>query len=140
MTQKMQHAYACSPGKIEACQKIFESNDEARSIIFCKYISSQELCKVYFKDALVLSYQTSALGLNLQEYTTTIFFDKIWDYYLRSQSGNRTYRVGQNENCHYYDLNGDVKLEHLISSNVDKKIGMVEYFKNKTKEEIAKAL
>lgn len=140
MTQKMQHCYSCSPGKIEACKKIFETKDQSKAIIFCKYISSQDLCKLYFKDALVLSYQTSALGLNLQEYTTTIFFDKIWDYYLRSQSGNRTYRVGQDENCHYFDLDGDVKLETLISRNVEKKIGMVEYFKNKSKEEIAKIL
>ena len=59
--------------------------------------------------ARVLSYQKESLGLNLQQYNNTIYFDKIWDYALRVQAGRRTYRTGQEYDCHYWDLTGDVR-------------------------------
>ena len=80
------------------------------------------------------------MGLNLQEYRYTVYFDKIWDYALRMQSSRRTYRTGQTFDCVYYDLTGDIGLEKLIDKNIDKKISMTEYFKRKTKEEIRKEL
>jgi SNF2 family DNA or RNA helicase len=89
-----------------------------------------------YPNVMILSYQKHALGLNLQQYNTTIYFDKVWDYALRTQSINRTYRMGQSFDCEYYDLTGDVGLENLIDKNIAKKIGMVEYFKGKTKEEL----
>jgi SNF2 family DNA or RNA helicase len=141
MTQKMQHTYCCTLSKIDVCRIIFEQYAmEDKTIIFCKYVASQLLCKECFPKAKVLSYQTSALGLNLQDYHYTIYFDKIWDYYLRSQSGNRTYRIGQTKDCLYFDLNGDVGLESLIDKNVAKKISMVEYFKKVSKTELQKVL
>lgn len=140
MTQKMQHAYCCSDDKIRAVKDILEKENESKCLIFCKYISSKEKVKSLFPKSTVLSYQTSSIGLNLQEYNITIYFDKIWDYYLRRQSLNRTYRAGQKLDCHYYDLDGDVGLENLIDKNVFKKIDMVEYLKSKTKEEIISEL
>ena len=88
----------------------------------------------------VLSYQRESLGLNLQDYSYTVYFDKMWDYALRIQAGRRTYRVGQEVNCQYYDLTGNINLERLIDKNIDKKIDMSEYFKRKTKEELKKEL
>lgn len=93
-----------------------------------------------FPKAKVLSYQKEAFGLNLQEYNNTIYFDKVWDYALRTQSTRRTYRVGQEYDCHYYDLTGDVGLESLIDRNISKKISMTEYFKKVTKDELVKDL
>lgn len=140
MTQKMQHAYCCSPGKIEAVHNLLKEIPEDRALIFCKYIDSRELCEMEFPKAKVLSYQKEAFGLNLQEYNNTIYFDKVWDYALRTQSTRRTYRVGQEYDCHYYDLTGDVGLESLIDRNISKKISMTEYFKKVTKDELVKDL
>jgi len=136
MTQKMQHSYCCTPSKFEALDKHFKEYDESRTIIYCKYITSCEACEKYFKKATVLSYQKHALGLNMQHLNHTVYFDKIWDLSLRLQSGLRTYRTGQEYDCTYLDMNGNVGLESLIDKNIEKKIGMIEYFKGKTKEEI----
>jgi SNF2 family DNA or RNA helicase len=136
MTQKMQHTYCCTPSKFEAVEKIFKEIDESRTIIYCKYIASREACEKYFRKATVLSYQKEALGLNLQHLCNTIYFDKIWDYALRTQAGRRTFRQGQEYDCHYWDLTGNVGLENLIDKNIYKKIDMTQYFKNKTKQEL----
>jgi len=140
MTQKMQHTYSCTPEKFEVLDELFKTVDESRTIIFCKYINSQEACKKYFKKATILSYQKESLGLNMQHLHNTIYFDKNWDYALRVQSGRRTFRAGQEYDCRYWDLTGNVGLENLIDKNINKKIGMVEYFKGKTKEELKTVL
>lgn len=140
MTQKMQHSYSCSDDKIETVRRIFTEIPEDKTIIFCKYIGSRELCEKLFPRAKVLSYQKEAFGLNLQDYNNTIYFDKVWDYALRTQSSRRTYRTGQEYDCQYYDFTGDVGLESLIDRNIQKKISMTEYFKKITKEQLIKDL
>ena len=140
MTQKMQHAYSCTEDKFAKVDELFNTIPEDRTIIFCKYIDSREACEVRYPKAKVLSYQKESLGLNLQDYNHTIYFDKIWDLALRIQSGRRTYRTGQEYDCKYYDLTGNVGLEYLIDKNIAKKVGMTEYFKGKTKEEIKEEL
>lgn len=140
MTQKMQHAYCISESKFKVLDELFKKIDQSRCIIFCKYIKSREECEMRYPEARILSYQKESFGLNLQKYNNTIYFDKIWDYALRVQAGRRTYRTGQEYDCHYWDLTGDVGLEIMIDKNVNKKISMVEYFKSKTKEQIAKEL
>jgi len=128
MTQSMQHSYSLDEGKIKAMDKLVDKLDNDRTLIFCKYIDSREFCEERYK-CKVLSFQKSSLGLNLQDYHNTIYFDKVWDYYLMEQSKSRTYRQGQTKDCNYYNLTGDVGLESLIDSNIEKKIGMSEYFK-----------
>lgn len=142
MTQKMQHAYCCTENKIDEVQKIFDNDgiDPKQTIIFCKFIDSRDLCERMFPDCLVLSYQKDSLGLNLQDYNVTVYFDKVWDYAVRTQSTRRTFRTGQERDCLYYDLTGNVGLEHLIDRNIDKKVTMSEYFKKATKEQIKKDL
>lgn len=136
MTQKMQHTYSCTEGKFEAVKQLFKEIDQEQTIIYCKYITSRLMCEKMYPKATVLSYQKESLGLNLQHLCNTIYFDKNWDYALRVQSGRRTFRTGQEYDCRYWDLTGNVGLESLIDRNIDKKTGMVEYFKGKTKEEI----
>jgi len=140
MTQKMQHAYCCAPAKFEALDNHFKNHDESRTIIYCKYVASRKACEKYFKKATVLSYQKESLGLNLQHLNHTVYFDKIWDLALRTQSSRRTFRNGQEYDCSYLDLTGNVGLETLIDANIEKKVGMVEYFKGKTKEQIKNEL
>ena len=78
MTQKMQHCYCCSPDKFDTVDLIFERVPQEETIIFCKYIDSQEACRKRYPKAMVLSYQKESLGLNLQRYHNTIYFDKVW--------------------------------------------------------------
>lgn len=140
MTSKMQHLYCCTEDKFRVVDKLFETVNQATTIIFCRFVRSREECAKRYPKARVLSYQSESFGLNLQDYSTTIYFDKIWDYALRTQASRRTFRTGQESDCQYYDLTGDVKLEELIDKNINKKIGMLEYFKGKTKEEINQVL
>ena len=140
MTQKMQHTYCCTEKKFEVLDSLFNKIDESRTVIFCKYIDSREACEKRYPKAAVLSYQRESLGLNLQHLYNTVYFDKNWDYALRVQSGRRTFRTGQEYDCRYWDLTGNVGLESLIDKNIAKKVGMLEYFKGKTKEELKKAL
>lgn len=140
MTQKMQHAYCCTADKFEKVNDLFCKIKQEETIIFCKYIDSRVACEKEYPKSKVLSYQKEALGLNLQSYRYMIFFDKIWDYALRIQATRRIYRTGQPMDCVYYDLTGNVGLEHLIDSNIEKKISMTEYFKKKSIEDIKKEL
>lgn len=140
MTQKMQRSYCCSQSKIDLLNELFKQKDESKFIIFCKYIDSRNLCKKHFKKATILSYQTGSFGLNLQHLNNTIYFDKVWDLSVKLQASKRTFRTGQEYDCTYYDLTGDVGLESLIDKNITKKIGMLEYFKSKTKQELINEL
>ena len=140
MTQRMQHSYCCTSSKIDAVNEILKEVHPKKVIIFCKYVASRELCEQTFRDCKVLSYQKDSLGMNLQQYNITIYFDKIWDYALKTQSYNRTYRTGQEFDCVYYDLTGDVGLEHLIDKNISKKVSMSEYFKKATRDDLKRDL
>jgi hypothetical protein len=136
MTQKMQHVYSCTSGKFEVLDEHFKKFPEDKHIIYCKYIDSHEACRKYYKKATVLSYQKESLSMNLQHLPFTIFFDKHWDYALRHQGSRRNYRSGQEYDCRYWDLTGDVGLESLIDSNINKKTSQAEYFKGITKDEL----
>lgn len=138
MTTKMQHCYCDCENKINAVRKIID--DEEHTIVFCRFVRSRELCEREFPKAKVLSYQKESFGLNLQNYHTTIYFDKVWDYALRLQSSRRTYRTGQTFDCEYYDVTGDVGLENLIDRNIDKKISASEYLKNASINDLKKDL
>lgn len=140
MTQKMQHVYCCSESKFEKLEELFKQISQKDTIIFCKYVKSRDECSRRFPDACVLSYQKESFGLNLQQYRNTVYFDKVWDYALRTQSGHRTYRTGQEQDCNYWDLTGDVGLESLIDRNINKKISISEYFKYCTKQDLEKDL
>lgn len=140
MTSKMQHSYCTAPTKLEALKGLMERLPEEQTIIFCRFIQSRETLAKLYPKAMVLSYQKEAFGLNLQECCHTVYFDKVWDYALRLQSSRRTFRTGQEHDCHYYDLTGNVGLESLIDRNIEKKIGMSEYFKRATINDLTRDL
>lgn len=140
MTTEMQMAYSTDESKICAVNRILQERDAKATIIFCRFVECQKLCREAFPECAVLSMQKEALGLNLQQYTTTIYFDKVWDYALHLQSTRRTYRTGQEQDCHYYDLTGDVGLEKMIDRNIEKKVSMSEYLKRVSLEELRKEL
>lgn len=140
MTTEMQMAYADDGCKMEALKRLMGELNEADTIIFCRFIKSQEACRKAFPKAAVLSMQKESLGLNLQQYRHTVFFDRVWDYALILQASRRTFRTGQEQDCHYYEMTGDVGLERLIAQNIERKVSMSEYLKKVTKEELTKAL
>lgn len=140
MTQKMQHCYCCTEDKFAKVDSLFREIAQEDTVIFCKYVDSRRECERRYPKAKVLSYQKESLGLNLQQYSNTIYFDKTWDYALRLQAGRRTYRTGQEFDCRYWDLTGDVGLESMIDRNIDRKVSMSEYLKAKTIDEIRKEI
>lgn len=140
MTTEMQVAYTIDEGKMEAVSRLLEDLPQDETIIFCRFIVAQEECRKRWPRVTVLSMQKESLGLNLQTYRHTIFFDRVWDYALLLQASRRTYRTGQEQDCHYYELTGNVGLERMMAENIKKKVSMSEYLKRITKEELRKAL
>ena len=66
----------------------------------------------------------------------TVYFDKTFDYGDVVQSKHRNYRMGQEQDCRYLNLTGDVGLETLINDNNRKKINMSEYLKKISREQL----
>lgn len=140
LTQKMQHIYCCTEDKFNVVRKLLTTIDPTRTIIFCKFIASQESCRKAFPKCQVLSLQSNSYGLNLQHYHNTIYWDKTWDWALVDQSRHRTRRTGQNQPLRFYHLHGNVPLEQMIWNNNTNKKGLLQYLKGKTTEEIKSAL
>lgn len=140
MTISMQMCYCVDENKLAALSGLMSSVPEDETIIFCRFVSSHSACSKMFPRAAVLSMQKESLGLNLQRYRHMVFFDKVWDYALILQASRRTYRTGQEQDCHYYVMTGDTGLDRLIEQNIDKKVSMSEYLKKVTKEEMRKEL
>jgi SNF2 family DNA or RNA helicase len=140
MTTDMQRTYHTDEAKLDAVRMILRDVDPRKTIIFCRWVDSRELCQDTFKDCAVLSMQKESLGLNLQQYTTTIYFDKVWDYALYQQSTRRTFRTGQEQDCHYYELTANTGLDAMIDKNIRNKVTMSEYLKRVSLEELRKTL
>ena len=140
MTTEMQVAYTIDEGKMEAIDRLLQDLPKDETIIFCRFIVAQDECRKRWPLVTVLSMQKESLGLNLQAYRHTIFFDRVWDYALLLQASRRTYRTGQEQDCHYYELTGNVGLEHMMAENIKKKVSMSEYLKKITKEELYERL
>ena len=121
-------------------QVLLQDLPQDETIIFCRFIVAQEECRKRWPKVTVLSMQKESLGLNLQQYRHTIFFDRVWDYALLLQASRRTYRTGQEQDCHYYELTGNVGLERMMAENIKKKVSMSEYLKKITKEELYDSL
>lgn len=132
MTMKMQHQYCITPEKFDIVDQWLKNHPQKQTIIYCKYIASREECAKRYPDAVVLNYKSGSHGYNLQERPFMVFFDGTFDWGDVSQGTHRNYRVGQEYDCRYLTLEGDVNLEGLIRKNNEKKAGMAEYFKGIT--------
>ena len=138
MTMKMQHEYCLSEGKFEAVKEWI--TDESKTIIFTKYIASANECRKRFPKATVLNYKTGSMSLNLQDRPHTVYFDQTFDWGDVIQSQHRNYRTGQENDCRYLRLIGDVGLENLIFENNQKKLGISEYLKKISREQLKEVL
>lgn len=141
MTQKMQHSYCLSSDKFYYVERFLRNNDPSKVAIATKFVASRKAVEEAFPNVKVLSYGKHSFGLNLQQYDTTIFWDKTFDYGKQEQIEHRTYRTGQDsKTVRYISLTGDVGLERLMDNNIQKKIKLLDYFKKhgieKVKEEL----
>lgn len=139
MTQKMQHEYSCTYQKTEIVSDWFKTYPEEKAIIYCNYIVSAELCRDMFPKALVLNYNSS-FGHNLQDRPFTVYFDQTFDWGKVVQASARNYRTGQENDCRYLRLVANVGLGQLYLNNNSKKIGISEYLKKISKEQLKEIL
>lgn len=123
--QKLQHSYCLSENKIRA----LDGEIDDRTIIYCKFRQSVEELEKLYPEAKILTYGKNSFGLNLQNYSKIIYFDKTFDYAFREQSEARIYRTGQQNTCEYLDITGNIGLERLIDECIARKTGLVETFK-----------
>lgn len=136
MTQQMQQSYCCEESKFD----IVKQYVTPKTIIFCKFIKSQIALQERFPDTLVMTYGKGSLGLNMQNYNRIIFFDKTFNYAQREQAERRIYRMGQNDNCSFISLTGDVGLESFIDKNISNKTDLLDAFKKAVIENHTEAL
>ena len=140
ITQKMQNNYSLSPEKMRIVKELLSGTDNGKVLIYAKYIKSTEKLRKTFPSVKVMSIQKHSYGLNLQDYNVIIFWDKTWDYALREQIERRIYRTGQNSECIYYDLTGNVGLENLINQNIQRKRNLLDVFAGMSIEQLNKLL
>lgn len=132
-TQLMQQSYCIEPQKLELLKGIIKSNGSDNILVFCKFIKSKNYIEQN-TNVKVMTYGKGAFGLNLQQYNTIVFWDKTFDYAQQEQAERRIYRVGQDDDCSYYHLTGDVGLEKMIDYNVSNKTSMLDAFKQAAAE------
>lgn len=125
MTQKMQQSYCCEESKFDIVKHFLTD----KTIIFCKFLRSKGELQKRFPKAKILTYGTGSLGLNLQNYNQIIFFDKTFNYAQKEQSERRIYRLGQNSDCRFIEMTGDVGLEKFIDGNIKNKTSLLDSFK-----------
>ncbi len=139
MTQKMQHEYSCTSEKFEQVDKWFETYPADKAIIYCNYIVSANECRERYPKVLVLNYNSS-FGHNLQDRPFTVFFDQTFDWGKVTQGTARNYRTGQENDCRYLRLVANVGLGQLYLKNNSKKIGISEYLKKISREQLKEIL
>lgn len=140
LTMKMQHEYCCTEEKFAKVTDWFQTYPEEQSIIYCKFIASAEACKDRFPKATVLNYKSGSFSMNLQHLPYTVYFDQTFDWGDVIQSSHRNYRTGQDQDCRYLRLIGDVGLEKLMLDNNQKKLSSSEYLKKISREQLKQIL
>jgi hypothetical protein len=131
LTQKMQHLYCCSEQKLQIVERLISEYGIEHIILYRKFIDSESALKTRFPGLRVLGYQKNAHGLNCQKYNVLIEFDKTFNYAELEQARGRILRQGQDKDCVFISLTGNVGLENLMNKNIEKKQNLLEYFNQK---------
>lgn len=134
MIQKLQMSYCVDEPKFETLGKIIKDNPDDKIIVACKFIKSQQRVKKQFPEVKVISFGKHTYGLNLQDYSIMVLWEKHWDYASLEQIERRIFRKGQKKDCRFFHLNANTGLDKLISENIDKKENLLTKFKEKTNE------
>lgn len=150
----LQKYYCTQKSRLELMRKTINSID-GQVIVFVKYLDSipseethkiigdmsnskrdtiiQEFREGKFK-TLYITYGCGSFGLNLQNCRNIIFADHTFDYSQRIQAEARIFRMGQEYDVDYYDMNCNCGLDKLIRGCLNKKIKLLD----EVKEEIEK--
>lgn len=140
ITSKLQHNYSCSPEKFERFGQILSKHGADKVLVYARFVDTQNELRKRFKNAKVMSWQKHVFGLNLQSFNVIVCFDKVWDYALRVQAKHRVLREGQLDDCMMYELTGNVGLEDMMNRNAEKKGMLLQYFKQKSVNELRRIL
>ena len=114
--QSVQHKYSIDKARVESIAKFVDN----KTLIFVKYLDTKELLDKKYPQALTMTYGTGAVGLNLQQYKRTIFYDLTFDFYNQKQAMYRTYRTGQDSDVEFINIKSGW-LDDLIYDNLVKK-------------------
>jgi len=69
-----------------------------------------------------------------------VLWEKYWDYSSQEQIERRIFRKGQFKECRFFDFTSDTGLDKMMDENISKKSRLLDYFKNKSVEELQKEL
>lgn len=152
LATSLQHYYCSTATKKKAVQGLID-NIAGQVIVFVKYLESipegaeritgekadRDDTIQRFRDGefkvLYMTYGVGAFGLNLQFCKNMIFADHTFDYSQRLQAEARIFRMGQEHDVDYYNINCRCGLDDLIRKCLDKKIRLLD----EIKKELTKA-
>ena len=153
----LQRYYTSQPSHYECIQSLVDKIQEP-VVIFVKYISTipdgalaltgdvavndrQALIdrhKNGEQQALYVTYGLGAYGLNLQYCHNVIFAEHSWDYAQRIQAEARIYRMGQSQDCYFYDIDCNTGLERILHECNNKKENLADRVKRAITEQKTK--
>lgn len=134
----LQHHYVQSRMREEVLTDLLNEIDD-KVIVFVKYLSSipdgalritgeeKERKRIIdqFREGndriLYITYGCGAYGLNLQFCHNIIFAEHGFDYATRIQAEARIFRIGQDYDVNYYNLECDCGLENMFLSCINNK-------------------
>lgn len=142
LTQKMQHIYSCEIEKIELLKTIIAKNPNEKILVVRKFISATAFIEsqIENENVKVISYGKHSYGLNLQQYSIMVIWDKTFDYGMYYQILKRIHRKGQDKDCRVFVMNANTPLDEMMDKNIEKKGKLLEAFKKKSVIEKIKML
>lgn len=135
LVQQMQQSYSLDKGHLSELNDLLTSID-GNSIIFVKYIATEDYLSQTYPQCRVLTYGKGSLGLNLQKYSNIVFYDKTWDYAQLEQAKRRIYRIGQRKDINYYFMTSNLGLDKMINGSIKNKRSLLDTFKAASKKEM----
>ncbi|MDY3769002.1 MAG: DEAD/DEAH box helicase [Sphaerochaetaceae bacterium] len=146
LANALQHFYCSQEKKAKLVDDIAERLD-GQVLVFVKYLDSipesarcitgdtkDRKCIIKdFKDGkfktLYITYGCGAFGLNFQNCNNMIFADHTFNYAERLQAEARIFRIGQDQDVNYYNINCNVGLDRLIRKCLNKKTKLLDEVK-----------
>lgn len=106
---------------VKSLEKIFNNIESENKFIYHGGFDKKEKTKVlnHFKESngsavLLMSLQAGAVGLNLQEASTVVLFDRWWTPAVEKQAIARAHRMGRTEPVH--------AIKFLINDSIEERI------------------
>lgn len=144
LTTKLQQCYCSCREKQNIINEIIKELNE-QVIVFVKFLGNiptnefkitgdmnakerEEIIKKFQNkeiQTLYITYGCGTFGLNFQNCKNIIFAEHSFDYAQRLQAEARIFRLGQEHNVNYYDINCKCGLDELIRGCLNKKSNLL---------------